>query len=166
MRCGNELHRRINSAPTNSCRHGGRHSFEFATVVAIVGLLAIALLRALAASGEDVEEAAVANEAAAIRVELLDYLAHREAVGGALPASGNPLDWIGRRPVAYVGEVDRAPEQGGVWYYDRAHEELVYRFRSNREARFRLLRGGDAGAAAPGALAGVGLRRNDSSQAK
>ena len=137
-----------------------RRKFEFAVLVLIVGALALFLLRALDNAREEIEEATVLSEVAALRVELLDALAHREAVGGALPASANPLRWAGREPAVYLGELDAAPVARGVWYFDRAHGELIYRFRSGREARFRLVRGAQA-AGVPGTLAGIGLLRVD-----
>ena len=134
--------------------------YEFAILVAIIGILAVVLIGALDRIRERFEEAVVQTEAAAIRVELLDRLAHRESVGGKLPESRNPVRWIARQPEAYVGELDSAPSARGVWYFDRQREELVYRFRSSREARFRLVRGMEA-ANVQGGLAGVGLRRMD-----
>ena len=137
-----------------------RRKYEFAVLVLVVGALALFLLRALDDAQEAVEEANVQAEAAALRVELLDALAHREAFGGALPAGDNPLRWTGRQPAAYLGELDAVPVARGVWYFDRAHGELVYRFKSGREARFRLVRGA-AAAGVAGTLGGVGLLRVD-----
>jgi len=141
-----------------------RRKYELAVLVLAVGVLALVLMRALDGAREEIEEATVQSEAAALRVELLDALAHREAFGGALPPGDNPLRWAGREPAAYLGELDAAPAARGVWYFDRAHGELVYRFRSAREARFRLVRGA-AAAGVPGTLAGIGLRRVDAGAA-
>ena len=137
-----------------------RRKYEFAVLVLVVGALALLLLRVLDGAQQAVEEANVQAEVAALRVELLDALAHREAFGGALPASANPLRWVDRQPAAYLGDLDAAPVARGVWYFDRAHGELAYRFRSGREARFRLVRGA-AAAGVPGTLAGTGLLRVD-----
>jgi hypothetical protein len=134
--------------------------YEFSVLVGIIGILALVLLVALDRIRGEFEAAAMQSEAAAIRVELLDRLAHREAVGGKLPESDNPLRWITRQPAGYVGELDPPPTQGSVWYFDRRRDELVYRFRSGREARFRLVRGREV-ANVQGGLAGVGLRRVD-----
>ena len=98
------------------------------------------------------------------KAQQLDWLAHREAQGGKLPASNNPLRWVRRVPENYRGEFDVPPEENAVWYFDRRHDELVYRFHSGREARFRLERGLGAAPGAentPARLAGVGLRRVD-----
>jgi hypothetical protein len=141
-------------------RCGGRHSLEITVAIAVAALVSLFLLRALVQTSEGVEEEIVASEVAAIRVELLDRLVHRETVGGALPATGNPLRWGGRVPAGYIGEVDAAPDAAGLWYFDRARDELVYRFRSGREARFRLVRGG-AAPGTPASLAGVALQRID-----
>jgi hypothetical protein len=134
--------------------------FEFAVLVAIISVLALLLMKALERTREEIEDATVQSEIAAIRVELLDRLAHRETVGGKLPESRNPMRWIARQPEGYLGELDAAPQERGVWYFDRQREELVYRFRSSREARLRLVRGAET-AGTQGILAGVGLRRVD-----
>ena len=138
-----------------------RRRYEFAVAVFIVALVAYALLQAIERAQQAVDEAAMQAEAAALRIELLDVLAHREAFGGELPQSANPLRWVVRAPAGYLGEFDATdalPATRGVWYFDRARGELVYRLRSGRDARFRLERGA-AAAHAPGALSGVGLRR-------
>ena len=132
--------------------------FEFAVLVAIIGILAVVLMSALERVRENFEEAAVQSEAAAIRIELLDWLAHREIVGGKLPESRNPIRWIARQPENYLGELDGAPKDRGVWYFDTQRQELVYRFRFDRETRFRLVRGVEA-VGVPGSFIGVGLRR-------
>ena len=134
--------------------------YEFALLIGLIGVLSVVLLGALERTREDIEEAAVQAEIAALRVELLDRLAHREAWGGKLPESRNPLRWVARQPEGYLGERDVPPSQGGVWYFDTSRQELAYRFRSGREARFRLVRGSKNGNVA-GMLAGTGLRRVD-----
>ena len=139
---------------------GLRRLYELAVVVLVVAVLAWLLMRALDRAREEVEEATVQSEAAALRVELLDAQAHRAAFGGALPNGDNPLRWVGRQPAAYLGELDAAPAARGVWYFDRARGELAYRFQSGREARFRLVRGVEAAGVA-GTLGGVGLLRVD-----
>lgn len=138
-----------------------RRKYELGIVVAIVGGLAAFLLPALERARIEFEEAAVQSEVAAIRIELLDRIAHRESVGGELPRSANPLAWIKRVPNDYLGELDSAPDARAVWYFDRKAEVLVYRFRISGEARFRLTR--DVGGSdAAGVLAGVGLIRQNS----
>lgn len=135
-----------------------RRIFEIAVVVTIVGSLLFFLLPVLDDTRFRMEDAAVQAEAAAIRIDLLDRLAHHQAVGGKLPQSANPVQWIGRVPKGYLGELESAPEARGVWYFDRRAGELVYRFQASGEARFRLVRGAGSGGA-PGVLAGVGLAR-------
>ena len=141
---------------------GLRRLYELAVVVLIVAVLAWLLMRALDGAQQEIEEASVQSEAAALRVELLDVQAHRATFGGALPAGDNPLRWVDRQPAAYLGELDAAPAARGVWYFDRARGELAYRFQSGREARFRLVRGAEAAGVA-GTLGGVGLLRVDTS---
>lgn len=132
--------------------------YEFPILVAIISVLAALLLNVLDGMRAEFEEAAMQSEAAALRVELMDRLAHHQSVGGKLPESRNPVVWAGRTPGNYVGELDAAPEAGGVWYFDRKREELVYRYRSRHEARFRLVRGSEA-VGVKGSLGGVGLMR-------
>ena len=134
--------------------------FEFALLAAGLGILAFVLMGVIERTREDVEESVVKAEEAAIRVELLDRLAHRELVGGALPASRNPLVWVTRRPEGYIGELDGPPPSGGIWYFDRQRQQLIYRFRSGREACFSLVRGAEV-ANVQGSLSGVGLKRFD-----
>ena len=132
--------------------------YEFAVLVVIIGILALVVMGALERVRDEIEEASVQTEAAAIRIELLDWLAHREAVGGKLPESRNPVRWVARQPEAYLGELEEAPSDRGVWYYDLKQQMLVYRFRSGRDARFRLVVGAEA-AGVSASLAGVALRR-------
>lgn len=137
-----------------------RRKYEFLLVIVIIGALALVLMNALERAGEDVEEATMQAEAAALRVELLGRLAHRETFGGALPESRNPLRWVDRQLPDYLGELDVAPLAGGVWYFDTGRQELVYRFRHGREGRFRLVRGAET-QGVKGVLGGIGLRRVD-----
>ena len=135
-----------------------RRYYEFAVVVILIGILALVLLKALGRMGNEMEEAGVQAEVAAIRMGLIEVVAHRETFGGSLPKSDNPLDWVATRPERYLGEVDGTPDSTSVWYYDRRARELVYRFRDGHRARFRLSRDGNIDS--PRAVvAGVGLLR-------
>lgn len=135
-----------------------RRYYEFALAVMLIGLLSLVLMQALQWTRRPLEEAGVQAEAAAIRAELLERLAHRETFGGALPGSDNPLDWTAARPANYLGVRDSVPQQTGVWFFDTRTGELCYRFYDGHRARFRLSR--QAGTSdAPGVLAGVGLLR-------
>ena len=137
-----------------------RRRYEFGVLVLIVGVLALLLMQALERTRREIEEAAVQSEIAALRVELLDRVAHREVHGGPLPQSDNPVQWAGREPQGYRGELSTRPAENGVWYYDLRQGELVYRYRAGDEAHYRLERMGRAAADnVPGRLAGVGLRR-------
>lgn len=135
-----------------------RRYYEFAVVVVLISILAVVLMHALGRARGDMEEAMVQAEAAAIRSQLLETVAHRETFGGALPQSDNPLDWVAAVPPDYRGALDQAPQEKGIWYFDRQAGELVYRFRDGHAARFRLSR--EAGKTeSRGVLAGVGLLR-------
>ena len=138
-----------------------RRRYEFGVLVLIVGVLALLLMQALERTRREIEEAAVQSEIAALRVELLDRVAHREVHGGPLPQSDNPVRWAEREPQAYRGELSTRPAENGVWFFDVPQGDLVYRYRAGDEARYRLERVGRAAATdnVPGRLAGVGLRR-------
>lgn len=135
-----------------------RRYYEFAVAVIVLGILALFLMQALGRARSDMAEAGVQVEAAVIRTELLEVLAHREMYGGDLPKSDNPVDWVASKPRNYRGAFDQAPVERAVWYFDRQAGELVYRFEDGHRARFRLSR--EAGpTGARGVIAGVGLLR-------
>lgn len=137
-----------------------RRYYEFAVVVILLSILALLLMQSLGRTRSDMEEAGVQVEAAVIRTELMEVLAHRETFGGALPATDNPVEWVASKPRNYRGEVDEMPNEKAVWYFDRRAGELVYRYEDGRRARFRLSR--EAGpSTARGVIAGVGLLRLD-----
>lgn len=135
-----------------------RRYYEFAVVVVLISVLALLLMRALEHARGDMEETIVQSEAAALRVGLIEVVAHRETFGGELPKSRNPVDWVSTPPANYVGELDGMPDGKSVWYFDRRAGELVFLFRDGRRARFRLSR--DASVDSQRAVvAGVGLLR-------
>jgi hypothetical protein len=135
-----------------------RRYYEFAVVVVLVGLLALLLMRALERARGDMEETIVQAEAAAMRMGLIEVVAHRETYGGELPKSTNPVDWVATPPANYVGERDGRPDETSIWYFDRRAGELIFVFRDGRRARFRLSR--DASVDTQRAVvAGVGLLR-------
>lgn len=137
-----------------------RRNFEFAIVVMLVTVLAVLLMQALRRAQGDLEEAGVQADAAAIRSQLLEVVAHHEVFGGTFPSSDNPLDWVSNRPANYRGVLEQAPEEKHVWYFDSSRHELIYRFRDGHVARFRLNR--DAGRAGlRGSISGLGLQRLD-----
>lgn len=138
-----------------------RRYLEFAVVVVAIAGLGLLLLQALERARQDVETAAVQGEIGALRVELMDRLAHREIAGGSLPTSRNPVDWAGRKPEGYAGEFRQPPSGGQLWYFDLERQQLVYRYRNGREVNYRLSLH-EGGAAVPGKLAGVGLIQAES----
>ncbi|KAB2912867.1 MAG: hypothetical protein F9K30_20355 [Dechloromonas sp.] len=137
-----------------------RRQFEFAVVVILVAVLAVLAMQALERARGEVEEAGVQAEAASIRAQLMERLAHRATFGGPLPASDNPLDWIRLVPNDYRGAFDQQPAERRIWYYDKSRQELIYVFDDGQLARFRLSRAaGSSGAR--GVIGGVGLLRLD-----
>lgn len=136
---------------------------EFFVVAVALGILLYLLLDALATVQREMEEATVQAEIAALRIELLDRLAHRAGFGGELPPGDNPVVWAGRAPAGYIGEVDTT-DGNGLWYFARGQGILVYRFRAGDEWRFRLVRSGRGGDGA--LLGGVGLARVEAAVAE
>lgn len=135
-----------------------RRQFEFAVVVIVIAVLAVLAMQALQRARGEVEEASVQAEAASIRAQLMERLAHHATFGGPLPASDNPVDWIRLVPNNYRGALDRLPAERRIWYYDTAGQELVYVFDDGHLARFRLSRtAGSSGVR--GVIGGVGLLR-------
>ena len=135
-----------------------RRYYEFAVVVVLISILALVLLKALGRASNEMEEAGVQADVAAIRIGLMEVVAHRETFGGSLPKSDNPLDWVASRPGNYLGEMDGVSDSKAVWYFDRQARELVYRFRDGHRARFRLSRDGNVDSP-KAVVAGVGLLR-------
>lgn len=135
-----------------------RRYYEFALAVVLLSILALVLMRQLDQVRDQMEDAGMQMEAAAIRAQLLEAVVHRETFGGVLPQSDNPVDWLPAPPRDYRGALDAAPQQASVWYFDRREKVLVYRFRDGHAARFRLNR--QAGRTeSREVLAGVGLQR-------
>lgn len=135
-----------------------RRYLEFAVVALVLSVLVILLTQSLGGAQRGMEEAGVQAEAAGLRAQLIERLAHRETFGGGLPQSDNPLDWVSNRPPNYLGEREGVPTEVTVWYFDKKAGELVYRFRDGHLARFQLSRA--AGSRdGRGVLAGVGLLR-------
>ncbi|MDP2881510.1 MAG: type II secretion system protein [Azonexus sp.] len=140
-----------------------RRYYEFAVVVVLISILALVLMYALGRAQDAMEEARVQSEAAAIRIGLIEVVAHREVFGGELPKSANPVDWVSARPANYVGELDSRPASKSVWYFDRQARELVYLFRDGHRARFRISRDASVDSARA-VVAGVGLLRLEDKQ--
>lgn len=137
-----------------------RRYYEFALAITIISVCAVLAMRALSDVERDAEEARMQAEFMAIRAQLLEVVVHRETFGGQLPASENPMDWVAERPSAYRGACAAACDGRGIWYFDMAMKELVYRFQDGHAARFRLVRraGSEGMRGLPG---GLNLQRLD-----
>jgi hypothetical protein len=137
-----------------------RRQFEFAVVVMILTVLAVLLMQALERTRNELEDAGMQAEAASIRIQLMERMAHHATFGGVLPASDNPADWIRSPPANYLGALAQPPAARRVWYYNSGAQELVYVFNDGYQARFRLSRAAGA-RGAHGVMSGVGLLRVD-----
>ncbi|WP_265948435.1 hypothetical protein [Dechloromonas sp. A34] len=86
-----------------------RRYYEFAVVVILLSILALLLMQSLGRTRSDMEEAGVQVEAAVMRTELMEVLAHRETFGGVLPATDNPVEWVTSKPRNYRGKSMKYP---------------------------------------------------------
>ena len=116
-----------------------RNYLQSALYVAIVGVVATVLLARLLAYAEVAEKAgmqttlAQVHQALYARVALLAMRGEYEALE-ALPAT-NPFAGGAGLGSNYAGEFDGSPPDAslsGIWYFDRASSELVYRPRLAR----------------------------------
>jgi len=140
-----------------------RRYAEFAVVALVLAALLTLLLMRLDTALDDMERTQVQNEVAGMRLDLLDVVAHREAFGGKLPGSDNPVEWIGHGPSAYIGAFPEAPRDRGIWYYDQGRRALIYRFKKGGEEAYHLSRAAGSGHG-KSVLAGVGLLRVENSR--
>lgn len=135
-----------------------RRYLEFSVAVLVISILSIILWKSIGRAGDELEEARMQADVAAIKIGLMEVVTQHQINGGELPKSDNPIDWIATPPGGYLGALDAVPAAKSVWYFDRRTRELVYRFRDEHRARFRISR--DAGVESSRVvIAGVGLLR-------
>ncbi len=111
----------------------GLNQFEFMMVVIAIALLWMVALNRLRNLQEIAEkttvEMTVRNIQSGLRWEMSERIvAGREASIAEL-AGGNPVRWLGKPPVDYLGEFSAAPADflPGRWYFDTQRKELRYR---------------------------------------
>lgn len=112
----------------------GRVRLEVALPLAVVAVLMAVLLERVLYYEEYAEKTMVDLTLASLRAAL--HVRRAEAVVArafgeevAMPEA-NPVRWLGVVPPNYAGEFDGAAPPGegdGIWFYDRATRELVYR---------------------------------------
>lgn len=149
--------------------------FELFVAAALIGVLALVLLNRLSLIQEEAEKAAMDRDLAtlnsAIAFRMAELITANRVPEIARLAGKNPMDWLQRKPVNYVGTYNH-PKPGvippGSWYFDTGSGELVYRVQhgahflappgQSKSARFRVvLDGNGASSAANGAMPGIRL---------
>lgn len=108
----------------------GFSKFEFALVVALVGVLATALLGRLLVIEAEAERTEVALTIRNIRVGIQLAIGERimrgEEARLAEVARASPLDFLGQPPRGFVARA-ATPAAPGQWTYDARRRELAYR---------------------------------------
>jgi prepilin-type N-terminal cleavage/methylation domain-containing protein len=106
---------------------------ELLVVVSIVAVLAGMLFKRVMFYQEMAEKAAMQQVVNALQNALVMEYGHRMArnMNSAIDnlSNENPIEWLGTKPVNYVGEVanlSSKPVTPGSWVYVRSTRELVY----------------------------------------
>lgn len=113
--------------------------FEFAIVLILLAILLGTLTERLHFYQGEAENAEVESLLQNLRAHLNSYVLQGEVRGDSALAAQfvnkNPMEWLERLPGNYIGELDTIEMQNvepGNWYFDRAHNTLVYMFRSRK----------------------------------
>lgn len=103
----------------------------------VLGLVAVMVMIALdrfVTVRVEAERMAMARVVQALRAAALEHTLHSRASGehpnGLALQGGNPMLWLERTPLNYLGELagpDPATIPGGQWYFDSRSRWLVYR---------------------------------------
>ena len=119
----------------NQC---GASFVEFAVSIALMGIVVGVLLERALYYQEYAEKTAMESTAENIRTGLRYkvadlILANRMSEIPTL-ADENPMNWLGKRPPNYLGELESAPadEAKGQWHFDKRNRELVYTVNNRR----------------------------------
>jgi type II secretory pathway pseudopilin PulG len=107
----------------------GKGKFEFAIVVAVLGILASLLLARLQAIEEETErtevELTVRNMRVGIQLAIGERIIRGEEGRIDEVAQANPFDYLGQRPRGLAD--GRVATEAGQWAYDPIRRELSYR---------------------------------------
>ncbi|WP_020652177.1 hypothetical protein [Massilia niastensis] len=116
-------------------RAGGATRFEFAVCAALVALLAGMLLLRLLDYRVQSERTAAYHVVGALRTALAARAAQAPTRASlAALAQENPIRWLDRKPVNYLGEYytpDLAELEKGAWFFDRSDRSINYLLRSD-----------------------------------
>jgi prepilin-type N-terminal cleavage/methylation domain-containing protein len=107
--------------------------FEFAVVVAIIGILMAVLLTRATGYQEQAEKAAMEQLLGtldnALHYQIADLLMAGNMGAADRLVGRNPMEWLAEKPKNYAGEY-YAPQTGvvaaGNWYFDLQNKNLVY----------------------------------------
>ena len=115
-------------------RQHGVTRLEFAVVASIFAILIGVFLNTVRTQQEQAEKLAMELTIMGMRTALLGEIADRLIHGRASETrdliGSNPVRYLKGPPAGYLGEFKEADESrlaAGVWYFDQASGELVYR---------------------------------------
>lgn len=121
------------SAPSGRACRGGS-VLETLLVLGLIAVLVLVALDRFVSLRVEAERTAMEGVVQALRAALLERALHSRASGDRGPApdplGSNPMLWLGRPPLNYLGELagpDPATIPGGQWYFDTRSRWLVYR---------------------------------------
>ena len=110
---------------------------DFAVCIALIGVFLIVLIERALYYQEYAEKTAMESTAGSIRTGLrykvADLIIANRLSEIPTLADENPMNWLGKKPPNYLGELDSAPvEADGQWYFDKRNRELVYTVNNRR----------------------------------
>ena len=121
------------ATPLRLRRQAGASRLELAVATILVALLAGVLLDRLTGWQGETERVAAKQLISSLRTALAMRSAEATARGGdgglITLAHQNPMSWLQKTPVNYLGEYYSVPKEGfprGNWYFDRSAATLVY----------------------------------------
>ena len=124
--------RRLTCPAGHACRGGS--VLETLLVLGLVGALVLVALDRFVTLRVEAERVAMEAVVQALQAAALQRTLHNRASGerriAAALQGGNPMLWLERTPLNYLGEQagpDPATIPGGQWYFDSRSRWLVYR---------------------------------------
>jgi hypothetical protein len=124
--------RRLTCPTGYACRGGS--VLETLLVLGLIAALVLVVLDRFVTLRVEAERVAMEDVVQALRSAVLEHALHSRARGerdnAAELQGSNPMAWLARPPLNYLGELagpDPATIPGGQWYFDSRTRCLVYR---------------------------------------
>lgn len=128
------------------CRQRGLGKFEFAIVVAVIGVLAMLFLARIEVVQAEAErtqvDLTVRNIRVGIQLAVGELIMQGREEQMARLAAANPVSFLGKPPEGYEGEAG-SPARAGGWSWDPVMRDIAYRprlpsaFNGRAELRWR-----------------------------